>query len=118
MVLSPCENHQTYSLINFLKFSLRISWPFLLGCNLSGKRSNLLFMFSCNIKANFCAVHFSCNCLLTFFHFSDSRSPRGIKSDIGTSVPVIFICFPKLMISLAISNGFWLFLKSFVPVCK
>ena len=35
--LSPCEKHQTYSLINFLKFPLRITWPFLFGCNLSGK---------------------------------------------------------------------------------
>ena len=65
--LSPCEKRQTYSLINFLKFPLRIPWPFLLGCNLSGKRSNLLFMFLCNIKAKFSALYFSCNSSLTFF---------------------------------------------------
>ena len=87
--LSPCEKCQTYSLINFLKFLLRIPWPFLLGCHLSRKRSNLLFMFLWTINAKFSAVHFSCNSLLTFFPFSDSGSPRGIKDDIDTSVPLI-----------------------------
>ena len=48
-------------------FWLGIPWPFLLGCNLSGKRSNLLFMFLCNIKAKFSALYFSCNSSLTFF---------------------------------------------------
>ena len=50
--------------------------------------------------------------------FSDSRSQRGIKDDIDTFVQLIFIFFSKLMILLAISDGFWLLLKSFVPVCK
>ena len=44
-------------------------------------------MFLCDIKANFCEVHFSSNSLLTFLPFSDSRSPRGIKDNIDTSVP-------------------------------
>ena len=66
---SPCEKRQTYSSINFVTVPLRIPWPFLLECNLSGKRSNLLFMFLCTIKAKFLAVHFSCNSLLTFFSF-------------------------------------------------
>ena len=118
MTLSPCEKRQTYSLINFLKFPLRIPWPFLLGCNLSEKRSNLLFMFLCTIKAKFSAVHFYSNSLLTFFSFSDSQTPLGIKDDIDTSVLLIFIFFAKLRISLAISDGFWLLFKSFVSVWK
>ena len=118
MTLSPCEKHQTYSLINFLKFPLRIPCSFLLGCNLSGKRSNLLLMFLCNIKVKLSAVHFSSNSLLTLFPFTDSRPPRCIKDDIDTSVPLVFIFFAELMISLAIFDGFWLLFKSFVPVCK
>ena len=51
--LSPCEKRQTYSSINFLNVPLRTPWHFLLGCNLSGKRSNLLLMFLCTIKAKF-----------------------------------------------------------------
>ena len=49
---------------------------------------------------------------------SDSRSQGGIKDDIDTFVQLIFIFFSKLMILLAIFDGFWLLLKSFVPVCK
>ena len=75
----------------FSKFPLRIPWPFLLGCNLSRKRSNLLFMFLCTIKAKFRGVHFSSNSSLTFFPFSNSRSPWGIKDSIDTYVP-LFPC--------------------------
>ena len=105
-MISPCEKYQSYSLINFLKFPLRVPWPYTLGCNLSEKRSNLLFMLLCNIKAKFSEVQFSGNTLLTFFPFSDSRSPRGIKDDIVTSVLLPFTFFAKLMISMAISDGF------------
>ena len=75
-------------------------------------------MVLCNIKAKFSVVHFSYNSLLTFFPFSDRRSPRGINDDIDTSVPLFFIFFAKLTITMAISDGFWLLFKSFVPVCK
>ena len=75
-------------------------------------------MFLCNIKAKFFAVHLSCNSLLTFFPFSDSLYRQVIKNDIDTSVLLCFTFFVKLMISLAIFDGFWLLFKSFVSVCK
>ena len=75
-------------------------------------------MFLSNIKAKFSVVHFSGDSLLTFFPFSDCRSARGIKDEIDTSVPLIFIFFAIMMILLAISDGSWLLFKSFVPVCK
>ena len=49
--LSLCEKNQT------------------LGYKLSVKRSNLIVMFLCNIKANLSVVHFSCISLLTFSSF-------------------------------------------------
>ena len=57
-------------------------------------------------KANFSADHFSCRCML---NFSDSLSPRGIKDEKATSIPLVFIVFANCIISLAISDGLLFF---------
>ena len=75
------------------------------GCNLSGSKSSLLFLLVCWVIAKFSAVHFCCRCMFTFFAFSDNLSREGIREEIATSIPLVFILFANCIISLAISDG-------------
>ena len=68
-------------------------------------------MLVCWIIANFFAALFSCRCMFTFSAFSDGLSPRGIRDEKATSIPLVFILFANCIISLAISDRVLLFLS-------
>ena len=104
-ISSPCEKRQNLqSLINLLNLPFKMPCHFF-GCNLSGNKSSLLFMLVCWVIAKFSAVHFFWRCMFTFFAFSDNLSRQGIREEIATSIPLVFILFANCIISLAISDG-------------